>query len=60
MSGYIYNIENIEDSGLEVQIPDAATSCVPVAVDGVEFVPDAYEAILDAEKKGLLRQTLFF
>lgn len=54
MSGYIYNIENIEDSGFEVQIPDAATSCVPVAVDGVGFVPDAYEAILDAEKKGLL------
>lgn len=54
MSEYIFNIENIEESGLEIQIPDAATSCVPVAVDGVEFVPDAYEAILDAEKKGLL------
>lgn len=50
MSGYIYNIENIEDSGFEVQIPDAATSSVPVAVDGVEFVPDAYEVILEQNR----------
>ncbi len=37
-----------------MQIPDAATSRSPVRVDGCEFVPDAYDAILEAEKKGLI------
>ena len=38
-----------------MQIPDAATSSEPVTVSGVEYVPDAYEAILEAEKDGLIR-----
>ena len=54
VSGYIYHVSTVEDSGFEVQIPDAATSKVPVRVDGFEFVPDAYEAILEAEKEGLI------
>ncbi len=55
VSGYIYYAEKITDSGFEVQIPDAATSSEPVTVTGVEYVPDAYEAILEAERKGLIR-----
>ncbi len=54
VSGYIYQANSIEVSDFEVQIPDAATSRLPVHVDGCEFVPDAYEAILEAEKKGLI------
>ena len=54
VSGYIYSAESITDSGFEVKIPDAATSSKPVQVTGVEFVPDAYEAILQAERDGLL------
>ena len=54
VSGYIYSAESIDDSGFQVQIPDAATSSQPVTVTGVEFVPDAYEAILQAEKEGLI------
>lgn len=54
VSGYIYRAEKIADSGFEVQIPDAATSSVPVDVTGVEFIPDAYEAILQAERDGLI------
>ena len=54
VSGYIYRAKEITDSGFEVQIPDAATSSAPVEVTDVEFVPDAYEAILQAEKDGLL------
>ena len=54
VSGYIYSAEEIVDSGLQVQIPDAAVSSRPVPVTGVEFVPDAYEAILQAEKDGLI------
>ena len=54
VSGYIYHAEEIADSGFEVQIPDAATSGQPVKVTGVEYVPDAYEAILRAEREGLI------
>ena len=54
VSGYIYSAEEITDSGFQVQIPDAAASSLPVPVTGVEFVPDAYEAILQAEKDGLI------
>ena len=54
VSGYIYRAEEITDSGFEVKIPDAATSSLPVPVTGVEFVPDAYEAILQAEHDGLI------
>jgi hypothetical protein len=54
VSGYIYAANYIIDSGFQIQIPDAATSSVPVTVDYSEFIPDAYEAILDAEKKGLI------
>ena len=52
VAGYIYRAEDITDSGFEVNIPDAATSSLAVTVTGTEFIPDAYEAILQAEKDG--------
>ena len=54
VSGYIYRAEKITDSGFEVQIPDAAASSLPVPVTGAEFVPDTYEAILQAVREGLI------
>ena len=54
VSGYIYSVESITDSGYELGIPDAATSSEAVPVSGVEFVVDAYEAILETEKKGFI------
>ena len=54
VSGYIYGVERIAEADFNLQIPDAAASAVPVSIDTVEFVPDAYEAILRAEKAGLL------
>ena len=59
VSGYIYSVDNIFDSGYELNIPDAATSSVAVSVSGVEYVPDAYEEILKVEKDGLIRITRF-
>lgn len=50
VSGYIYSAETITDSGFAVQIPDAAASSIPVKVSNSEYVPDAYEAILQAER----------
>ena len=52
--GYIYSAEAITDSGFAVQIPDSATSSIPVKVSNVEYVPDAYDAILQAERDGLI------
>ncbi len=54
VSGYIYRAETVADSGFAVGIPDAVTSSEPVNISAVEFVPDAYEAILRAEREGLL------
>lgn len=54
VSGYIYSVENIKNSGFDLQIPSGATSSEPVAVEHCECVPDALEAILSAEKEGLI------
>lgn len=54
VSGYIYGVETITDSGYPLQIPDAAASSMPTPVKCCEFVPDAYEAIMSAEKEGLI------
>ena len=54
VSGYIYSAKTITDSGFALNIPDAAASSAAVDVSGVEFIPDAYEAILQAEREGLI------
>ena len=54
VSGYIYSAEAVTDSGVDIQVPDAVTSGVAVKVKDVEYVPDAYEAILLAEREGLI------
>lgn len=59
VSGYIYYSNFIQDAGRDIAIPDAAASSLPVPVDGAEFVPDAYEEILDAERRGLLLVTRY-
>lgn len=59
VSGYIYHAESIVEGGMEIEIPHAAVSSSPVPVDGAEFVPDAYEAILKAERGGLLLVTRY-
>lgn len=59
VSGYIYHAESIVEGDMEIEIPHAAVSPAPVPVDGAEFVPDAYEAILEAERGGLLLVTRY-
>ncbi len=54
VSGYIYYANNVIESDFDIQIPDAATSCIPVEISYVEFVPDALDAILQAERDGLI------
>lgn len=55
VSGYIYKAKKVIDSGFEINIPDAITSKNPVEVYDVEFVDDAYEEILKAEKNELIK-----
>lgn len=52
VSGWIYTAETLEESGFLTKIPFVVTSEKPVSVTGAEYVPDAYEAILSAEKEG--------
>ena len=52
--GYIYMAEDVADSGDCSHIRDVVTSRTPVPVSGVEVVEDAYLAILQAERDGLL------
>ena len=54
-SGYIYSIKEAKLSDFDTGICDVVVSEETVRVDGCEFVKDAYEAILEAEEKGLLR-----
>ena len=53
-SAYIYSAEDIIEADIDIRIPDAAVSSIPVKVSGCEFVPDAYEEILKAESAGLI------
>ena len=50
VSGWIYTAETVD--GALTAIPFTVTSEKPVPVTGAEFVPDAYEAILEAERQG--------
>lgn len=59
VSGYIYRAAAIPKAPQEIGIPDAAASSLPVPVEGAEFVPDALEAILAAERAGLLALTRY-
>lgn len=54
-AGYIYTAKDITDSGYCIGIPDAGTSNIPVPVCDCEYIPDAYEEILAAENKGLIK-----
>lgn len=54
VSGYIYRIDQVPGGEEQEDIPDAVVTGQPVPVSGCEFVPDAYEAILRAEREGLL------
>lgn len=55
VSGYIYFIDDISDIKKLNDIPYAYTSKNSVKVKGCKYIPDAYEAILDAYKKGTIK-----
>ena len=54
VSGYIYRAEPANPAPVS-DVPFAVTSEQAVEIVSCEFIPDAYEAILRAEREGLLR-----
>lgn len=52
--GYIYQASRIIPTADDIQIPHAFATDRKVAVKGCEYIPDAYEAILEAERAGLI------
>lgn len=59
VTGYIYSAGQVIDSGNAVNIPYAVTSAESVRVWDCEFIADAYDEIMGAEEKGLIRITRF-
>lgn len=55
VQGCIYTAEGVADSGLISNIPYLAASSEPVRITGKEVIPDALEALLEAERNGLIR-----
>ncbi len=55
VSGYIYYTEKIPNPQENIQISNAITTSECVAVEGCEYIPDAYEAIMEAAKQGLIK-----
>ena len=55
MSGYIYSAENICVNEDIINISNAVTTSLPVTVTDVEFIEDAYDEIIRAEEKGLIK-----
>lgn len=52
ISGFIYSTDNINSYNNQYDIPDAIITEHPVPVVNCEYIPDAYQAIMDAIKKG--------
>ena len=50
--GYIYSVKDNENLIANPEIPDCVVSKKPVPVETVEYISNAYEAILQAEKEG--------
>ncbi len=54
VSGYIYSVTQQASCISLPDIPQAYYTDVPAAVNYCAFIPDAYDAILEAEQNGLL------
>ncbi len=55
VSGYIYHVKHLDSPQDNIQISNAVTCTEHVPVDGCEFVADAYDAIMEVSRKGLLK-----
>ena len=54
VSGYIYSVEDIKNINRDIPIPDVICGSEAVKIDSVEYIADAYDEILKAERDGLI------
>lgn len=54
VSGYIYQTADCTCDAAPDGVPDVLVSDRPVPITGCEYIPDAYEAILEAAEKKLI------
>ena len=54
VSGYIYRVDKCAAAQPMADIPHAFASGEPLVVADCEYIPDAYEALLKAEREGLI------
>ena len=59
VSGYIYHAELVPGKFPMTSIPDGFATDQPVPVDGVEYIPDAYEALRKAADAGKISLRLY-
>lgn len=52
VDGYIYKVDTIPDMEPLGDIPHAYITSTNTAIDSVEYIPDAYDAIIDEVNKG--------
>ncbi len=52
ISGYIYATESLTSYEIQKDIPHAIITECPVPVTSCEYIPDAYQAMMDAVNKG--------
>lgn len=55
VSGYIYSAEKVCVNEDSININSAVTTSEPVVVTNVEFIEDAYDEIIRAAEKGLIK-----
>ncbi len=55
VSGYIYSVENICVNKDSINIHSAVTTSQPATVTDVEIIEDAYDEIIRAAEKGLIK-----
>lgn len=54
MSGYVYSVSNISTVEPIKGIPFGVTCSTPVQIEECEYIPDAYDALQEAAKRGLI------
>ena len=52
IAGYLYSVKDNGRLSAKPDIPDCVVSEQPVPVEAAEYIPDAHEAILQAEREG--------
>ena len=59
VSGYIYGVMQIPNAQM-IEMPYVIASETPISIESYEYIPDAYLAIMQAEKEKKISESIFF